>query len=103
MNPSAIVAITGASSGIGASLAIEAAKRGGRVGLMARRVEELETVAQAVRDAGGEAMIVPTDVGERSSVEGAFQAIEREWGLPDMVVANAGGLPTSVGKWFGSK
>ena len=68
---------------------------------MARRVEELETVAQAVRDAGGEAMIVPTDVGERSSVEGAFQAIEREWGLPDMSwpMRELASQPAS-GKWI---
>lgn len=99
MTKPTIVAITGASSGIGASLALEAAKTGARVALLARRVDELESVAQGVRDAGGEALILPTDVGERNSVGSAFHTIEREWGLPDMVVANAGiGAPSNVRK-----
>lgn len=97
MSSGRIVAITGASSGIGAALALEAAAEGARVALMARRIDELEEIARQVRDRGGEAMVTPLDVSNHDQVLKTFQNIEEEWGLPDVVIANAGiGRPSSV-------
>ena len=99
MNPGRIVAITGASSGIGAALALEAAAEGARVALMARRVDELEEIARQVRDRGGEAMVTPLDVSRHDDVLKVFHSIKEEWGTPDVVIANAGiGRPSSVTK-----
>lgn len=94
-----VVAITGASSGIGAALAVEAGTEGARVALMARRVDELEDIARQVRDRGGDAMVVPMDVSIHEDVLRAFQVVRDEWGIPDVVIANAGvGKPSSVRK-----
>ena len=68
MSNSRVVAITGASSGIGAALALEAANEGARVALMARRVDELEEIARQVRDRGGEARVTPVDVSRWGGV-----------------------------------
>jgi NADP-dependent 3-hydroxy acid dehydrogenase YdfG len=57
-----VVLITGASSGIGRALALELGKRGARLGLTARRAEELSKVAEEVSRAGGEALALPADV-----------------------------------------
>lgn len=99
MSRDQVVAITGASSGIGAALALEAAKAGSKVALMARRVDALEEIARQVRDFGGEALVIPVDVANHESVKIAFKTLSEEWGVPDVVIANAGiGLPTSVRK-----
>jgi len=99
MSNNRVVAITGASSGIGAALALEAADEGARVALLARRVDELEEIARQVRDRGGEALVTPVDVTSHQNVKDAFSAIREEWGTPDVVVANAGvGRPSSIKK-----
>lgn len=60
------VLITGASSGIGAALAVELAQRGWDVGLVARRREQLEAVAALVRAEGRLAVVAPAE--DRKSV-----------------------------------
>ncbi|HEU4778262.1 MAG TPA: SDR family NAD(P)-dependent oxidoreductase [Steroidobacteraceae bacterium] len=82
--------ITGASSGIGAGLAREFVRRGVGVVLVARRLEQLETLAAELRAAGGQASAHRADV----TVEGDLARVMAELaavGLrPDMVIANAG-------------
>ncbi|HUP19249.1 MAG TPA: SDR family NAD(P)-dependent oxidoreductase [Gemmatimonadota bacterium] len=85
-----VVAITGASSGIGAATAVACGRKGMRVGLMARREDRLQAVAYAVREAGGEAEVVPGDVRDRAAVECLVEAVVRRWARLDAVVANAG-------------
>src|SRR3989441_8027536 len=63
--------VTGASSGIGAQLARDLAARGMRVALLARRADRLAALADEIRRGGGEAIAVPCDVAERTSIEGA--------------------------------
>ncbi|MGE5122971.1 MAG: SDR family oxidoreductase [Acidobacteriaceae bacterium] len=84
------VIITGASSGIGRALALQLAAQGAKVTLAARRANLLEEIAAACRQAGGEALVVPTDITDerqcRLLVEKTISAFSRL----DLLVNNAG-------------
>lgn len=84
------VVITGASSGMGRLLALRVGAAGARVALVARREGKLQAVAEAIRSAGGEALVIPCDVGEREQVVAAAAAVESAWGPVDVLVNNAG-------------
>jgi short-subunit dehydrogenase len=90
MTTETTVLITGASSGIGAGLAREFAARGMRVALVARRMEQLESLAGELRSAGGKASAHRGDV----TVDGDLARVVAELGaqgvVPSIVVANAG-------------
>jgi NAD(P)-dependent dehydrogenase (short-subunit alcohol dehydrogenase family) len=81
--------VTGASRGIGAATAEALASAGARVVLAARGGEALEAVAQAIRDKGGDAQAVPTDVGKLDDVEELFAATARLGPLGALVCAAA--------------
>jgi short-subunit dehydrogenase len=85
-----VVLITGASSGIGRSLAVELGKRGGSVGLLARRAESLREVAREVEAAGGRALALPADVTNARDVRAAADKLRAQFGAIDVLVANAG-------------
>jgi len=85
-----VVWITGASSGIGKSMALEWVKLGYKVALSARRKELLDELALEIQQSGGEALAVPADVMEEKSLENAVQLIIENWGRLDIAVANAG-------------
>ena len=82
-----VVAITGASSGIGAALAAEVVRRGGKVVLAARRESELAAVAAAI---GASALPLVTDVTRRADNERVREAAIAKFGHLDVFVANAG-------------
>lgn len=84
------VFITGASSGIGRALAIEYAKKGVRVAIVARRKEHLDEVAATVGAKGGVAVPIVADVADTASIEAALAEADEALGGLDMVVANAG-------------
>lgn len=85
-----VVLMTGASSGIGRSVAIELGREGARVALVARREDQLDDVAREVRAAGGETLVLPADVSDRDAAARTVEATLREWGQIDTVIANAG-------------
>jgi short-subunit dehydrogenase len=90
-----VVLVTGASSGIGRSIALRLASDGAKVGLVARRKELLEQLSTEVRAAGGVASIAPADVSIRAEIQAAVHAIRDELGPIDYLIANAGvGTPT---------
>jgi short-subunit dehydrogenase len=87
--------ITGASSGIGRELAKILAGQGCKVGLIARRKENLDALAEQIRQAGGSAAVAPADVGDRAQVLAAVADLRRQLGPIDLLIANAGvGVPT---------
>jgi short-subunit dehydrogenase len=85
-----VIWITGASSGIGKSMAFEWTRLGYKVVLSARRKELLDKVADEIRHSGGEAMVIPCDIMEETSIENAVHQIIKIWGRLDVVIANAG-------------
>jgi short-subunit dehydrogenase len=91
-----VVAITGASSGIGLATALAFAKRGVRLELCARRLERLNAVAEECRKAGSpEVNVRVVDVGQKSQARAFIAAAIRDYERLDILVNNAG-----IG-WFG--
>lgn len=90
MTKEKVVWITGASSGIGKSMAFEWARLGYKVVLSSRRKELLDKVADEIRHSGGEALVIPCDIMEEAEIENAVQQIITTWGHLDIVIANAG-------------
>ena len=92
-----VVLITGASSGIGRALALELGKRGARLGLTARRAEELSKVAEEVSRAGGHALALPADVRRAEEINKVAERVREKWGRVDVLIANAGMSTTTAG------
>lgn len=82
--------VTGSSSGIGKAIAIRFAEEGARVVIAARRQDLCEQVAGQIRDKGGEALVIRTDVTEESQVERLIAETVRQLGRLDVLVNNAG-------------
>lgn len=92
--------ITGASSGLGYGLALWFAKRGTRVFAAARRLQNLQALAEEARAAGGTVEPVEMDVSRTDETMALIQKIDADCGGLELVVANAGvGLDT-YGKRF---
>jgi len=84
-----VVAITGASSGVGRAVARAFAAAGARVGLIARGVDGLNAAAREIGRAGGEALVLPTDVSHAAEVQKAAHAVVERWGRIDTWVNDA--------------
>jgi NAD(P)-dependent dehydrogenase (short-subunit alcohol dehydrogenase family) len=89
MSERQVVVITGASAGVGRATAIAFAKRGARIGLIARGRAGLEGARRDVEAAGGEALILQADVADAAQVEAAAQAVEEHFGPLEVWVNNA--------------
>ena len=86
---SEVVVITGASAGVGRATARAFARRGARIGLLARGEDGLEGARADVEKEGGEALVIPTDVARSKDVEAAAEAVEKKFGPIDIWVNNA--------------
>jgi NAD(P)-dependent dehydrogenase (short-subunit alcohol dehydrogenase family) len=84
-----VVVITGASSGVGRACAREFARRGARIGLIARGRDGLEAARREVEELGGHALVLPLDVADAEAVEAAAAAIEEQLGPIEVWVNNA--------------
>ncbi|WHX23078.1 SDR family oxidoreductase [Streptomyces malaysiensis subsp. malaysiensis] len=90
-----VVAITGASSGIGEATALLLAERGATVVLGARRSDRIEALAARIAGAGGEAVPVATDVKRRADLSRLVATARERYGKLDVLVSNAGISPIS--------
>jgi clavulanate-9-aldehyde reductase len=87
---SQVVAVTGASSGIGEATALACARAGAAVALGARRVDRIEALAEQIAQEGGRAIAVALDVGEESQAQAFVARTHSELGRLDVLVNNAG-------------
>ena len=88
-----VVAITGASSGIGRATALHLAKAGARVVLGARGEGGLSTLATDIASAGGQAVYRVTDVRNREDVQQLVALAQSSFGRLDVLFSNAGAMP----------
>ncbi|HKZ78714.1 MAG TPA: SDR family NAD(P)-dependent oxidoreductase [Pyrinomonadaceae bacterium] len=82
--------ITGASSGIGRTLAMKLARRGANVGLVARGTEALKEIEREIASRQGKALALPADVQDAGGLAGATARLRATFGPIDVLVANAG-------------
>ncbi|MCF2487710.1 SDR family oxidoreductase [Dyadobacter sp. CY347] len=85
-----VVAITGASSGIGEATAELLAAKGAKVVLGARRSDLLATLTERIRKAGGQAVFLQMDITKRAEVDSLIQLALDEFGRLDVIINNAG-------------
>src|SRR2546421_6631770 len=92
-----VVVITGASSGIGRATAIEFARHGARIVLAARRRNKLDEVCREIETAGGECLVVETDVAAAGQLQNLMNSALAKFGRVDVWINNAGfGLSATV-------
>jgi clavulanate-9-aldehyde reducatase len=85
-----VVAVTGASSGIGEATALAVAEAGAAVSLAARRRDRIEALAQRIEAGGGRALAITADVGEEDQANAFVRRTHDELGRLDVLVNNAG-------------
>jgi NAD(P)-dependent dehydrogenase (short-subunit alcohol dehydrogenase family) len=84
-----VVVVTGASAGVGRATVRRFARDGARIALLARGRERLEAAAREVEEAGGEALVLPTDVADADAVEAAATRTDEHFGPVDVWINNA--------------
>jgi len=87
-----VALVTGASRGIGYSVALKLAEAGAHVIATARTQGGLEDLDDAIETAGGSATLVPMDLQAPDSIEKLAEAVAERWGKLDILVVNAGVL-----------
>ena len=88
-----VAVVTGSSRGIGRSIAEHMAAYGAKVVISSRKQPACDEVAAAIRAAGGEAIAVPANIGEKAQLDALVQATRRQWGRIDVLVCNAASNP----------
>lgn len=85
-----VVLLTGASSGIGEAMALQMARSGAKIVLAARRLEQLQAIAEQCQTLGGQAIAVACDVSKREDCERAVKQAVSQFGKLDILINNAG-------------
>ncbi|WNQ09451.1 SDR family NAD(P)-dependent oxidoreductase [Paenibacillus aurantius] len=85
-----VAVITGGGSGIGKGAALRLAEQGAKICLLDRTVEEADRVKQEIERAGGEALVVETDISKPEMVEEGIRRAVEHYGKIDILFANAG-------------
>ena len=84
-----VAIVTGSSRGIGKAIAETMASLGARVVISSRKAEPCEEVATGIREAGGEAIVIPCNISRRNEVEALVAGTVEKWGRVDILVCNA--------------
>ena len=87
----AVVVVTGGGTGLGKAIAVEFGRLGARVAVLSRGEEHRTAGVAAVEAVGAKAMEVACDIRQADAVAAAFDAVEANFGLPDVLVNNAAG------------
>lgn len=87
-----VAVVTGASSGIGKSIALSLAGQGAEVCLVARRREALETVAKQIRESGGIGHVCRADLTSDEDIRGLAEQVQRDAGRVDVLVLCGGAI-----------
>lgn len=90
-----VALITGASSGIGKGVAESLAQKGVKVALAARSEDKLNQITKSLTDLGLEAFVCPMDVTNKESVKAAVSRVKAHFGQIDILINNAGIMPTA--------
>ncbi|WP_431687227.1 SDR family oxidoreductase [Hahella sp. NBU794] len=88
-----IALVTGASRGIGESIARTLAQYGAHVIVSSRKIEGCESVAQSIRDEGGSAEAIACHIGEMEQISSLFEQIKEKHGKLDILINNAATNP----------
>lgn len=86
--------ITGGGTGVGAALAFALAGAGATIHLVGRRLDRLQSVAECIRNDGGQAICHPGDLSTNEGQEGLAQRLERELAGLDILIQNAAAYST---------
>ena len=92
-----VALVTGAGRGIGKATALELARQGLKVALVARSKAEIEATAAQIHEQGGTALVISFDLANLDEVEGLVKQVETELGLVDILINNA-----AIGGPFGA-
>ena len=88
-----VAVITGSSRGIGRSIAEHLAAAGAKVVISSRKAEPCETVAQSIRDGGGDAIAITANIADKVQLENLVAKTRSKWGQIDVAVCNAASNP----------
>ncbi|PID42345.1 MAG: short-chain dehydrogenase [Gammaproteobacteria bacterium] len=88
-----VALVTGASRGIGESIARLLAKHGAKVIVSSRKIEGCQSVVDSIREQGGDALAIPCHIGDMEQIDSLFQEIENQVGRLDILVNNAATNP----------
>lgn len=94
-----VTVVTGASQGIGRTIALAYARQGASLVLASRNAHKLEETYSLVKQAGGEALIIPTDVRNEKSVLELARITREHFGHIDVLIANSGICPPAAPLW----
>ncbi|MBM7367897.1 SDR family oxidoreductase [Gordonia hydrophobica] len=89
-----VVVVSGVGPALGRSLCLRAAANGARVVLAARTRSRLDEVAAQVREAGAQALVVPTDITDDAAVDNLVATVTAEFGGADVLINNAFAVPS---------